>query len=100
MIYRDKNGIQLHKGDLIRSPHYIGRRRKQHYLYHVVVEENGVLFLVPTSHLEPTLRNLGGRCPLSVYCDTWAAEIISGYGPGGILTFEDRPRQKSKEKAA
>ena len=93
-IHRDKKGVPLCKGDLIRSPHYIGRRRKQHYLYHVVVEESGVLFLVPTAHLEPTMRSGGGKCPLTIYSDTWACEVISGYGPDPYLSFEDRPKRK------
>ncbi len=92
----DKHGIPICIGDLIRSPHYIGPRNKMHYLYHVIVKEKGTLFMVPTSHLEPSLRDGGGKCPLMSACsDTWAAEIISGYGPDPILSFEDRPRRKT-----
>lgn len=94
MEHFDKNGIPIHKGDLLRTPHYIGRRRKQHYLYHVVVEEPNGIYLVPTSHLEPSFVSGGGKCPLSVYSDTWASEIIHGHGPGPYLSFEDRPRKK------
>lgn len=92
----DKRGIPIRKGDLVRSPHFVGRRNKMHYLYHVIVEEDGVLFMVPTSHLEPTMRNWGGKCPLhSVYSDAWAAEIISGYDSGGT-PFDERPRRKKE----
>ena len=103
MIHTDKNGYPIHKGDLLRTPHYVGRRRKMHYLYHVVVEENGILFMVPASHLEPTFIKGGGRVPMTIYSDTWASEIIHGYGPEPILSFEDRPRikfAKSKAKEA
>jgi hypothetical protein len=94
MEYFDKHGIPIHKGDLLRSPHFIGPRRKQYYLYHVVVQEPDGLFLVPASHLEPTMRNGGGRCPLNLYSDTWASEIVSGYGPDPYLSYDERPRRK------
>ena len=91
----DKRGIPFCEGDLVRSPHFIGARNKMHYLYHVIVEENGVLYMVPTSHLVSRFANYGGKCPLNaIYSDAWAAEIISGYGPEPYLSFDDRPRRK------
>lgn len=32
----DSRGYPIHPGDLLRTPHFIGPRRKQYYLYHVV----------------------------------------------------------------
>jgi hypothetical protein len=87
----DKRDIPIAVGDLIRTPHYIGARRKQHYLYHTIVMEDGNLFMVPTSHLEPTLRDDGGKCPAKYGMDK-NSEIISGHGPGDCITFEDRKR--------
>jgi hypothetical protein len=94
MQHFDKNGIPIHKGDLLRSPHFIGPRRKQYYLYHVVVQEPDGVFLVPASHLEPTMKKDGGICHLDALSDSWEAEIISGYGPEPYLSYDDRPRRK------
>lgn len=33
----DRKGVPIHPGDLIRSFHFIGARRKRYYLYHVAV---------------------------------------------------------------
>jgi hypothetical protein len=93
----DKNGVPIHEGDLIRTPHYIGGRRKQHYLYHVAVEREGVLFMIPTSHLVPDLVKGGGACRLDIGIREYGstAEVISGHGPAPYLSYEDRPKQKS-----
>lgn len=91
----DRNGVPIFKGDLIRTPHFVDRRRKQHYLYHVVVECDGHLKGVPTSHLEPTLANGGGSFWLHAHPRVLEdAEVIHGYGPGDTLSFEDRPKIK------
>lgn len=86
-IHRDKNGREIRPGDLVRSPHFRERqRRRMNYLYHTVVMENGRLWMVPTSHLEPTLASEGGKCLLR-----WLhpeAEIIDGVYPW----WRDRPQ--------
>ena len=97
----DKHGIPICEGDLIRSPHFIGARNKMHYLYHVIVEENDVLYMVPTSHLVPSQRNSGGKCQLRhVYSDAWEGEIIHGNGPAPYISFEDRPRKSLRYRLA
>ena len=88
----DARGIPIYPGDLLRTPHYVGARRKQHYLYHVIVRDGEYLYMVPTAHLEPTLVNGGGKCLLKYGMDKERTRIISGYGPNPFLTFEDRPR--------
>jgi hypothetical protein len=93
-IHYDMHGVPIYKGDLIRFLHFIGSRNKKHYLYHTVVEANGKLMLVPTSHLEPTKANDGGICPLDAFSDSWAAEVISGYGPEPYLSYDERPKRK------
>jgi hypothetical protein len=98
----DKKGVPIYPGDLLKSFHFAGARRKRYWLYHVVVaspERAGTRYpleMVPASHLEPTKRGGGGRCPLN---DRLAedAEVIDGTGPGDILDFADRPR---KERAS
>lgn len=94
---QDVKGIPICPGDLLRSFHYIGARRKRHFLYHVAVLENDTLFAVPTSHLEPTKRNDGGKCRVKDMCDH--TEIIHGYGPMPYISFEDRPRGASRRQA-
>lgn len=87
----DSRGVPIYPGDLLKSYHFTGARRKRYYLYHVAVYENGGLFMVPVSDLEPTKANQGGKCLLS---DELAAnaEVIHGYGPGDCLDYTDRPR--------
>ena len=91
-MYRDVKGREICVGDLLRSPHFVGARRKKFYLYHVAVNREGVMYAVPTSHMEPSLRQYGGDCPLG-YVHKYM-EILHGSGPGDCLSFEDRPRQK------
>jgi hypothetical protein len=76
----DKNGFPIYPGDLLRTYHFTGARRKKYYLYHVAVFINGYMELVPTCHLQPDRVSGGGRCMLS---EALAAkyEIISGNGP-------------------
>ena len=88
----DKRGVPVYPGDLIRSPHFKDRRGRQYWLYHVAVYRDGALFLVPTSHLEPTQVKGGGSCLLSqdLLRD---ARVIDGHGPGDCLDYTDRPRR-------
>jgi hypothetical protein len=91
----DLKGYPIYPGDLLRTFHYYGPRRKRNYLYHTVVYRDGGLRMVPTEHLEPTKVKGGGDCLLS---EDFAqhVEIISGYGPHkDHLDYTDRPRKKS-----
>jgi len=91
----DNRGVPIHHGDLLKIPHFVGARRKRYWHYHVAVYDSthGVLELVPVSELEPTLQGRGGRCWLTVALAA-KAEVIAGSGPGEILDFDDRPKQK------
>lgn len=91
MQLHDKNGVPIHSGDLLRSQHFIGARRKQHWLYHVAVFESGRMRMVPPCHLDFTKRTQGGDCDLGADMAS-KCEVIHGHGPGDILSFEDRPR--------
>ena len=57
----DKNDLPIRSGDLLRTFHFVGSRRRKHYLYHVIRRSllNGRLEAVPVSELAnpPT----GGR---------------------------------------
>lgn len=93
--FYDRKGYPIHEGDLLKSFHFIGARRKRYWLYHVVVrdEQYDCLVMVPTQWLAGKGFQTGGRCWLSQdLADD--AEIISGHGPGDCLSYEDRPRRK------
>lgn len=101
--FYDRKGVPIYPGDLLKSFHFTGARRKKYWLYHVVVappERAGTTFpleMVPTSHLEPTKRSGGGRCPLVDWLAS-NAEVIAGSGPGEILDFEDRPKKHARKQ--
>ena len=91
----DRKGVPIHPGDLIRSFHFIGPRRKRYYLYHTAVCRDGAMYMVPTSHLEPTKVEGGGCCLLSQnHLDAYDAEVICGCGPEPGMSHEDRKRVK------
>jgi hypothetical protein len=94
--FYDSKGYPIYKGDLIRSFHFRGANKRIHYLYHVVVEEDEVLYMVPTSHIEPTCVSGGGKCLLK-YAGFSPIEIISGHGPGDILIWYDRPKREEPQ---
>jgi hypothetical protein len=89
----DKKGVPIYPGDLIRSFHFRGARRKIYYLYHVAVLKNGRMWMVPTCYLDPTIKDTGGRCYLEQN-NLLQAEVISGHGPEPYSDHEDRPRRK------
>lgn len=99
----DKNRRQICPGDLLRSFHFTGARRKKYYLYHVAVlnrdYQRETLEAVPVCSLEPTKRNQGGKCWLTQDVAT-NMEIIYGSGPGKLLGFDDRPKQPIEAGAA
>ena len=93
----DKNGVPIYPGDLIKSFHFTDRNRKRWYLYHVAVwnAETENMEMVPTSHLEPSKVDGGGRCWLQQdYMGD--AEVISGHGPGDYIDYTDRPKQAKR----
>jgi hypothetical protein len=89
----DKHGIPIYPGDLLRTFHFRGKRRKIYYLYHVAVwdAKYECMSMVPVSYLEPTRANRGGQCWLSQGIET---EIIDGTGPGDFLCHTERPKWK------
>lgn len=87
---RDVRGFPICPGDLLRTPHFRGARRKQYYLYHVAVMKDGHLYAVPTQNLEPTMSNSGGTCLVK---DLPPVTILSGFGPAPAIHFEDRQRE-------
>lgn len=84
----------IYPGDLVRSDHFRERLRsgrfRQHYLYHVIIVNQGDLEMVPASALH---KASGGRCWLKTV-DPSTLTIISGYGPENWMSHHDRPCRK------
>jgi len=101
----DSQGIPIYPGDLLRTFHFIGSRRRKNYLYHVAVmdREAGALRMVPVFHLDAALRdhadNRGGNPLLS---DGLGAEatVIDGQsfrdGDGFLRLWYERPRKAAE----
>jgi hypothetical protein len=89
----DKNGVPVYPGDLLKTYHFTGPRRKKFYLYHTAVLTNGSMQGVPTSHLEPTRTKGGGTFWLKTE-NLANSEVISGHGPGECLDWTERKRVK------
>lgn len=99
-VFWDIRGIEIRPGDLVKSFHFKSGRRN-YYLYHTVVAETHeskvYFFLVPTSHLEPTKQQDGGKCLLLP--DLAATlEVISGIETIGksrhLVDWTDRRKFK------
>lgn len=93
--FYDLKGVPIFPGDLLRTFHFIGSRRKRHYLYHTVVNEDGYLCMVPTCWLETPLQKGGGKAMLKYMHPEKESEVIAGNGPEPYLSYEDRPRKKA-----
>jgi hypothetical protein len=99
--YHDLKGVPIYCGDLLRTFHFIGPRRKRYYLYHGVIynTKEDCLEMVPVSELA-TGKSGGGRFWLRGHLNSSgmiAAEVISGYGPNGT-PYEDRPKLKKPKE--
>lgn len=100
----DRNGIPIYQGDLLRTPHFRGRRRKMYYLYHVAVwdEEAQGMRMVPTVRLDPQLRcdpNHRGGDPLLADDLAAQAEVIDGPAVDGeVRMYDERPRRPREPK--
>ncbi len=100
-LMRDNTGREIRPGDLLKTYHFTGARKKRYWLYHTVVvvwvKQNPYFRMVPTQQLEPTLIDSGGACALTPDLAS-NAEIIAGHGPGDCLGYEDRKRVKPTSK--
>ncbi len=80
-MYYDKNGYQIHKGDVLKVFHFIGRRNKKYYMYKVVTEDAERLYAtnVTSLILDPVRPH---RCRLEALGNKEDIEIVQGSGPG------------------
>lgn len=49
---KDKKGIEIEECDILKVFHFIGARKKKHYMYKMAVKWNGKLY---ASHLNETI---------------------------------------------
>lgn len=49
----DERGVEIHAGCVIRVFHFIGARKKKHYMYKLVSAHNGVLYALHIENLHP-----------------------------------------------
>lgn len=91
----DMNGIPIHPGDLLRTFHFTGPRRKRFFLYHVAVMTDRGMRMIPTRRLDPGVakRDRGGDTLMD---DDLAAqaEVIDGRIVGDAVLFTERPKRK------
>jgi hypothetical protein len=84
----DQNRREIMVGDLVKVFHFVGARRKRHYMYKHVVRETqttcGLRILV-LSHLDNTEGNYKLICDDAVMC---GYEIVQS----ADARFEQRPR--------
>jgi hypothetical protein len=59
----DSNGVPIYPGDLLRTFHFTGPRRRKWYLYHVAVYDTqvGAMRMMPVEYLEPSVKREGGN---------------------------------------
>ena len=98
LVY-DSKGTPIYPGDLCRSLHFKvrhGRGYSKRYLYHVACcDHDGNVEMVPVCYLDPgKLRGqTGGRFWLTEHSGKFL-EVIQGYGPGAILDYRGRPKNR------
>ena len=91
----DSRGVPIYPGDLLRTYHFTGPRRKRYYLYHVAVfdTEAGAMRMVPVEWLEPSRPHDGGNPLLSTDLAT-NATIVYGKTIGDWVLFDERPKRR------
>lgn len=94
----DKKGVPIRVGDLLKSYHFTGARKKRYWLYHVVLLKDGFLMgqsptFFATGHRDHScLHSLGAVTDGDGFlADT---EVISGPGDKDCLGHEDRPKRR------
>lgn len=90
----DSRGVPIYPGDLLRTPHFRGPRRKMYYLYHVATYDTtaGGMRMLPVQWLEPSYKRDGGNPLLS---DKLAsnATVLDGLTIGDAMLIDERPRK-------
>lgn len=92
----DSRGIPIYPGDLIRSPHFVDRRGRRRWLYHVAVRRNGRLWMIPARQLDEGRDWPGSGEVVMKPRHLAGSQVISGHGPDDVLSYRDRPRRPAE----
>lgn len=96
--FYDKKGYRIYPGDVLKVYHFTSAlRRERRYMYKLVIEKAAMLWGVAITELNKKELREAHRYRLK-----WSSqndflmdtEIVDGYGPGDLLCFKDRPKQK------
>lgn len=90
----DSKGIPIYPGDLLRSFHFRGARRRIYYLYHVALMIDGAMRMVGVCEV-PEVIDGKSKLPGCLMSQDLAIKttILHGFGPKKeYVDFEDRPR--------
>jgi len=94
---RDKTGREIKAGDLMKVFHYTHyTRRRKCYLYKLVIEHEGSLWITNAHSLAIHGAEVCSKCQLS---DNYAnvTEIISSVITDDYTDWYDRPREAASE---
>lgn len=95
----DKRGVPIYPGDLLKTYHFTGARKKRYYLYHIAFYRDGHMRCQSAQYFGTGSKDHSADILLqSLWVSDEAnrtleqTEVIDGYGPGDYLSFEERPR--------
>lgn len=89
----DSRGFPIYPGDLLRTPHFRGARRKQYYMYDVAVMCQGAMRGVAVHNAYKPKSKLPGYLLSQEHASQ--STILCGYGgANNEVSYEDRPRVK------
>lgn len=98
MTICDVKGYPIFPGDVLRSFHFKGCGRKNHYLYHVAtIDDDNRLWAIPAQYLSPDVKRTGGDCLLTEsLVQNHEIEIVQGQPTRHYICKHDRPRKGKK----
>jgi hypothetical protein len=92
-VHHDDKGFPIHEGDIIQCFHFIGRRKRKHFMYKIVSHDatTGTWWAHDITELFQKGLDSGHKCRLQAVCgvDGPGCEIIHGLdqNPGFLPTF-------------
>lgn len=97
--FYDSRGFPACVGDLIRVPHFRGKRNRQMFMYKILVEvperRKGMVAMCLTEYIELG-KDKAHICDMAVLGDF---EIVDGHGGYDLPTWEhftERPKRKER----
>lgn len=100
MLY-DKRGYPINEGDILKVFHFIGSRKKKHFMYKQVGSyalmggpDKPYLMVHHLPYQEPKPNQPGYYILFDDERTLTDYEIIAGHGPDDIVVYTDRKRKK------